>query len=574
MREIIRAPGHDRERSLGWLCLAWLEHFAVHGPGDVEGRPLDPSRSDGLPLDDEFAGLILDHYALATNGRRLYDSAFTSRAKGRAKSELAGVEVLFEGFGPCRFAGFATGGEIFEWRDFRYTYEPGEPMGRPIVYPFIRCLATEEGQSGNTYDNVYFNLTQGPLSEGLPTNCAGLTRTILPHGGEIIPSTASNAAKDGGKETHVVFDETHLYVLPELKRMYATVRRNMAKRKDAEPWSHETSTMYLPGENSVAEETHDLAKLIREHKSKRTRLFFDHRQAPEGVNLANEEELVAALREVYGPFSDAIDLQRIVDEIYDPRNDPGDSRRYWLNEPTAAMDSYISAPEWGGCLDKTKHLVKGDLITLGFDGSRGQSGNTKRKPDATALIATRISDAHQVKLGIWEAPDGQGQEFWTPPTEEIDAVVDRAFSDYKIGAFYADPAKEWRSKVNEWESKYGTRLFKGPKHKQMFVKREHPFEWWMTGGRSVFIQRAIEAFSAAVRNREMTHEEDAHYTQHVLNARRRIRATKLTLGKEHEYSPKKIDACIAGVLSYQACIDCIAAGIGTKPKRRAPVRVY
>ena len=77
-------------------------------------------------------------------------------------------------------------------------------MGRPVTYPFIRCLATEEGQTGHVYDNVHFNLRHGPLAEGLPCNAAGLTRVFLPGGGEILPRTASAASKDGGKETFVV----------------------------------------------------------------------------------------------------------------------------------------------------------------------------------------------------------------------------------------------------------------------------------------------------------------------------------------------------------------------------------
>jgi hypothetical protein len=183
-----------------------MEHFTVHGPGDVQGQKVH--------LDDELLELTADVYAVDGSGRRLYDSAFISRAKGRDKSGHAGRHVLFEAFGPCRFAGWAEGGEVFRWRDFVHSYEPGDPMGRPVTYPFIRCLATEEQQAGNTYDNVYFNLTddEAPLSEGLPHDAAGVTRTILPHGGEIVPSTASNASKDGGKETFVVFDETHLYV--------------------------------------------------------------------------------------------------------------------------------------------------------------------------------------------------------------------------------------------------------------------------------------------------------------------------------------------------------------------------
>src|SRR5689334_6507761 len=111
-RELIRAPGHDRKRSLGWLAWEWIEHFCVHGPGDVQGSPLNPSLPGALPLDDEFGAFIVDCYALDANGRRLYDAGFISRAKGRAKSELAAFEALFEAFGPCRFAGFAEGGEV------------------------------------------------------------------------------------------------------------------------------------------------------------------------------------------------------------------------------------------------------------------------------------------------------------------------------------------------------------------------------------------------------------------------------------------------------------------------------
>ena len=310
----------------------------MHGPGDIEGEPLK-----NYPLDDELVGITVDCYALEATGRRLYDSAFISRAKGRDKSGHAARHVLFEAFGPCRFAGFAEGGETYRFRDFKYVYQPGEPMGRPIVHPVIRCLATEEGQAGNTYDNVYFNLTDGPLSEGLPRDAAGLTRVNLPDGGEIIPSTASNASKDGGKETFVVFDETHLYTLPELIRMYATVRRNMAKRKAAEPWSLETSTMYAPGENSVAEGTHELAQKIAEGKLKRGRLLFDHREAPADVDMTDEGEVLAALREVYGPFADVMDLQRILTEIWDPRNSEADSRRYFFNQRTSSADPPSSA---------------------------------------------------------------------------------------------------------------------------------------------------------------------------------------------------------------------------------------
>jgi hypothetical protein len=152
----------------------------VRVPGDVQGDPVE--------LDVEVAGFIA--YALNQQGCRLYSRAALVRAKGCARSELAGFIGLFEGRGHARFAGWAEGGEIFQWRDFTYTYSSGEPMGLLITYPYIRCLATEESQAGNTYDVIHLNLSQGPLGEDLPGEAAGLTRILLPEGDEIIPSTA------------------------------------------------------------------------------------------------------------------------------------------------------------------------------------------------------------------------------------------------------------------------------------------------------------------------------------------------------------------------------------------------
>ena len=543
MRERVQASTHDRNRSLGWLAIWWIETFCVHGPGDVQGQAVE--------LDEEFAAFVLDCYALEESGRRNYDSAFISRAKGRAKSELAGFITLFEAMGPARFDGWAQGGEIYERDGYVYTYQAGEPLGKPITAPVIRCLATEEGQAGNTYDNVYFNLTEGPLGNGLPRDAAGLTRIFLPGGGEIIPSTASNSSKDGGKETFVVFDETHLYTTRELKRMYDTVRRNLAKRKAAEPWSLETSTMYLPGEKSVAEETHDLAKLIREGKARIQRTLFDHREADPDIDLADPEAVRDGLREAYGPFAQVMDIERLLAEFYDPRNDPQDSRRYYFNQPTSSKDAWVSSPEWMACA-ATKEVTKGDDITLGFDGSRKR---TRGVTDATALIGCRVSDGHLFEIKVWEQPEGPAGEGWEVPITEVDYQVRQAFENYNVVGMFADPAK-WESYIAQWEADFGKKL-------KVKSTQQHPIEWWMTGNRSYLVVRALEQFQNAVLDKELTFEGLA-LSRHVLNARRRIGRSGISIAKEHPESPNKIDAAVAAVLAYQARLQALSKGEATK----------
>ena len=73
-------------------------------------------------------------------------------------------------------------------------------------------MATEEGQVANVYETIYYNLVGGdedgtpppPLSL-IPGVQAGLLKILLPGGGEIRTATASSAAKDGKRETFVVF---------------------------------------------------------------------------------------------------------------------------------------------------------------------------------------------------------------------------------------------------------------------------------------------------------------------------------------------------------------------------------
>lgn len=202
-RTLVRAHrDEDRYRSLGWLAIAWMEHFCVHGPGDVQGQPVRHG--------DEYTAFIVDAYMVGehpSNAHLIYDSSFLSRPKGCDKSGLGARLAMFEALGPCRFAGWARGGEIYRdpWGlGFVYEYQPGEPMGRPVTAPMIRCLATEETQTANVFQTIHFNFTDDeyePLLSFVPGIDAGVDKILLPRGGDIRVSTASSSAKDGGKET-------------------------------------------------------------------------------------------------------------------------------------------------------------------------------------------------------------------------------------------------------------------------------------------------------------------------------------------------------------------------------------
>lgn len=567
---LLVADGHDRNRSLGWLGTWWIETFIVHGPGDVVGVPVQ--------LTDEYTGFVVDCYALDAEGRRLYDSGFLSRPKGCDKSGLAADLSMLEAFGPARFAGWAEGGETYEFLGAVYTYRAGEPMGRPVTSPMVRIMATEEEQAGNVYATIYYNLTdeRAPLfrfaqAYGLTVNKKGVA---IPSGGEIRPSTSGSASKDGGIETFAVFDETHLYVTPQLRSMYQTVTDNLGKRADgAEPWSIETTTMYEPGEESIAEETYAYADAIEEGRARKPRLLFDHRFATiTDEDFRDEKKLADAFREAYGDSIAWNPVQTLVERAYDPRRPISRTRRMRLNGVVAAQNAWVSPEDWTPrgirmrrALAQKLQLVwdfvrpwQGDEITLGFDGSLTN--------DATALVACRVKDRYLFPLHIQEIPDGPEADNWEVDQDAVDAAVARAFKKFKVVAFYADPPF-WQDWVRSWAKEYGAQLVvkAGPKNE---------ISWWTK--RDVQMSDALELLHTAITSGTMAHDDDTRMgktmTRHFLNARKWSRRGGTVIGKEKKNSPRKIDAAVAAALAFQAAAD-FATKKPAESGSRVPVRI-
>ena len=370
--------------TLGGSAVSWIEHYLVHGPGDIQGQR--------IAMDDEFAAFVWKSYRLdPVTGFRRIKRAFISRAKGRAKSELAGWIGCFEALGPCRFDHWAEAGEVSPWG---YEYAEGEPVGRPLTYVEALCVATEEGQAGNTYDVITYNLdpdTCSPeLAADFPGLDVGLSRVNLPNSrGSIEPVTSGDSSKDGKKSTFIVADETHLWLLPRLKKMHATMNRNLRKRKLAQGWMLETSTMYGEGEGSVAEGTHAYAMAVRTGKRKDAELLFDHRQAAMEWDLSIFDDRLLALRESYGPAAEWMDLRGIAGDYDDPQVTEAEWRRFWLNQPVPMMAKPSTIlPKWGGCLtDNPRPLPAHPALALAvsFDRSWAAIGAAVRDGDRVAV---------------------------------------------------------------------------------------------------------------------------------------------------------------------------------------------
>jgi hypothetical protein len=481
-------------------------------------------------------------YELDRQGNRIIDEALLSRCKGRAKSEVAGDIVCGEFVGPVRFGHWAKLGEETWWG---YRFEKGEPVGRPVRDPFIRCLATEESQSGNTYDNVTVKLEHLSKMWGqhfpaidLGRGTSGSTRVFLEGGGEIRPSTASSAAKDGGKETNTVADEPHLYLLPELRDMYDTVLRNMTKRPAAEPWMLATSTMFQPGRDSTCERIHKRAK-----RGDDPRLLVDHVEGVMPKDWDDDDELLASLRKAAGSGAEWMDFTRRLRECRREGAEGGIKKaaRYFINCPQVDTENAIDPRRWEELAVRTGAPAAGTSVAAGFDGS--DSG------DSTALVGCEMETGRRFVVGIWECPlvDGRPIKGWKIPRDQVKAAFEDMMKTYVVSRVYLDP-KGWREEIADWRATYG---------KEMVV--DFPTNQWTR------FAPAVDSTLTGINTGSLTHDGSEDMAKHWANARKvevnpRRPGSGWVILKESPNSPLKIDAAIACCLAGRARDDALSTG--------------
>lgn len=536
--------------SLGYGIVDWLQEYACHGPGDVMGQPLD------FAQDPEVEDFIIRAYELdPETGRRKKRRAVFSAPKGRSKSEKAGLIGVAECLAETRFDGWDGN---------------GQPIGRPVTSPFIRCLATEEKQAGNTFQNIAYIMGEwGP--DAHPDIYGGITGVrdyrratsiSLPDGGEAVLSTAGAASKDGGKETFLVPDEIHLYVTAELRDMYATALRNTGKRKHAEPWALLTTTACRLGEQSVWEV---LEKRYRAGLLGDDWLVF-HREAKGKIDINDRERTLKQLRDVYGVTMDPETGWMLAEDVYSDMHDPtvcrdeAEAARYFLNRSMSGSDAWIAQavherqtrPRRG---DKGKLLedvlpwivTPGTAIAVGFDGSLND--------DTTVLRGCRMSDGFIFKLGSWAKPDGPSGDGWMVPRGEVLARIREVYGQFDVVRGYFDP-HEWRSDIETLAAELD------PNDEGRVVP-------WETR-RDTAMGAALNRLHTDLTNGTAWHDDDPEAAEHYGNAYATSRRGQRLVRKENPNSSRKIDIVVGDALALEARSDALAAGWVENPEPELP----
>ncbi len=539
-------PEYPGERpTLGWYLLDWFADNLIVPEGAADGEPLTFTREQAefvlklYEVDRHFSGPAIGGGRSLRNGR-LIRRAVLSRPKGWGKSPLIGALCLAEALADVVFDGWDA---------------DGRPVGRPWsslgMKPKVQIVAVSEDQTANTWEPTLDMARRGPVLDNYAIDPME-TMIVVPRG-LIEAVTSSGTSREGFRPIFAGMDQTESWMKSNGgKRLAATIRRNLAKTQGC---SVETPNAFEPGAESVAEASFAAWKMQQEGRLRRdTGLMVDHREAPPETDPADELSLRRGMAISYGDSADVnggwVSLDRMVDEYFDPDTEPQDARRYYLNQVTHATDAWLSQPELGACRDLEKFISAGEVITLGFDGSRKRS---KGVTDATALIGCRVSDGHLFELGVWEQPEGPLGRDWQVPELEVDSRVREVFGKYTVVGFFADPAK-WETWVVSWEAAFTEKL-------KVRATRDHPIQWWMTGGRTTHIVEATKKLHTAIVQKDCTHDGASAFTRHMLNARRRQGRSGVQIAKEFPESPRKIDAAVAAILAWRARLDAKAKGL-------------
>ena len=505
-------PDTIPDLTLGWQILGWSAEYLLQPDGPNAGEPWE--------FTPEQARFVLNWYAIDEAGRFVYRYGMLRRMKGWGKDPVGAALCCIEFVGPCRFDRFVK----------------GEPLAKSHPAAWIQTAAVSKDQTRNT-----MTLFPGMFSpKAIEEYQIDLGKEIIyaEKGKRRIEAvTSSPRALEGGRTTFVLKNETHHWrAVDEGHEMAKVIARNVAKSRDGSSRALAISNAHAPGEDSDAEHDYEAWMKISQGLSKATGILYDSIEAPE-TDLDDDASVLAGIGYARGD-SIWVSPERLLEEVRDPRTSPATSRRFYLNQIKAEEDKPFDRQRWAEL--KSKYLVpEGSLITLGFDGSLTR--------DHTALIGTDVITGHQWVVGYWEPETIEGET--RIDFRSVSQTVEYAFERWQVWRMNADPYK-WGAYISEWAGKYGEDVV---------------VSWSTTQYRKM--AHSLAQYRTAINSKQLTHDGDVRFTASMQNAHKHMQNFRdddgelmWVIQKERPDSPLKIDAAVAGALSWEARSAAIAAG--------------
>lgn len=389
--------------------------------------------------------------------------------------------------------------------------------------PEILLAASSNEQASRLFDAAARFVQRNPTLSSLCRVRDHVGEIVREDGMGVIYRLSSDAKRlHGYNPTHVVCDELAQWTTPVLRRAFAALTTAGGARS-----APQVFTITTAGE---AANRHDsiLGRIL-------------DAVTPEAAEQAGSALQIGRL----------VEAKTLVWNYEAPTTDPSDAKALKLANPAswitteylarqaadpelsdadvlqlhgcvwaAAESTWLSPAEWAGCYLPDVRLEDGERVVLGFDGSE--------KRDSTVLSASTLG-GFVVPLAVWQRPPRV--EEWRVPRREVHEAVEHAFETYDVVELACDPPG-WYAEIDQWADQWGDRVVA---FDTIQAKRFAP---------------ACERFQTGVRERRVSHSGHPVLSQHVGNAVVRHTPYGDAIQKDHDDSPRKIDAAVAAVIAY------------------------
>lgn len=550
--------------TLGPELASFISERCVFGPGSLAGQP--------AVLDDEKLAALYRLYEIFPRGHRL---------EGRRRFQRGGIEWR-KGMAKTEFAAWITFAELHPEGPVRCDGfdARGEPVGRPVKFPYIPMMAvTEEQVSELAYGVLKYVVEEGPDADMFDSSLERI-KVLDDRGkdaGQAVPVSNAPGSRDGALTTFQHFDEPHRLILPSAKHAHETMAANLTKRPLEDPWALYTSTAGQPGQNSIEEDVRSEAEAIDRGDIEEPALMFFARWAgdehkdlvarpatktdPAVTPAEALQNRIAAIAEATGPAGEygPGQFESIAKQWDRPKADRAYLERVWLNRWRKSGSQFFDLAKVSRLHREGQRIPAGAFITLGFDGARFR--------DATAIVATDIVTGLQEVLGLWERPPDVAE--WEVDEAEVTATVEGAMKRYDVWKLYGDPP-HWTETMGSWAARWPDQI------EEWWTQRLRPMAYCAREYIEAIDSGSVTFGGDDTGMRDFKPFED--FIRHIGNAGARELRLLDDEGKPLYVMQKldgkqelKFDAAMASTLSWKACLD--ARKSGAKPRRKPKQRV-
>lgn len=404
--------------------------------------------------------------------------------------------------------------------------------------PEILLCAASDRQAGRLFDAVVSFIRRDPwLSANVVVREWHGEVSRTDGGGKILRMSSSPERLHGYNPSLVICDEVAQWTTPNLRRAWAALTTAGGARRLTQTFTISTAGQAHEREDGIlgrlidanerigATEQRGALTVSRNHAART--IVFNHSAATverddiDAIKLANPASWIT--------------VEYLRRQAANPELTLSDFLQYHGCVWSVAEDIWLAPLQWDMIERPREALRSGDMVTLGFDGSRHL--------DATALVACRVEDAYLSLIDAWERPEGTAGRGWEIPAVEVESAIEDAFDRYRVVRFYPDPPY-WQTEVSHWAQTYG----------------ESVVIPWSTN-RMRQMSAAVERFRTDAIACKLSHDGGSLLRRHILSAHMRKVRTGFWIEKASSNSPDKIDAAVAAVLAYEARNDAIDAGI-------------